>query len=290
MLIKKTIPTKEKKQYELGAVLVYIFTGIALLEIALLFGMIITFALPVLLHSTDAPPLSWDWSPAQKQFGILTMLVGSLLLATLALIFSVPLALAITGWVIALGKGKLLQLVNFTIRFMTTIPTVVYAFAALFLLTPVIRQALGGTGMSWLTAAIMVNILILPTMVLILVAGMRSKLEELLTCGLTLGFSKFELFIYFVLPNSKKTLLAAIMLGFGRAIGDTLLPLMLAGNATQIPENLTQSMRTLTAHMALVTANEVGGAAYNSLFVAGFLLLLISACISISVKYLSKEK
>jgi len=288
--LNKTGSAKEPSRHEPGTVMVCFFTGIALLAIALLFGMIITFALPVLFQSNGSTPLSWEWAPARNQFGILTMLVGSLLLASLALIFSVPLALAITGWVIALGKGKMLQVVNFIIRFMTTIPTVVYAFAAIFLLTPVIRQAMGGTGMSWLTAAIMVNILILPTMVLILVAGMRPKLEELLVSGLTLGFSRFELFFYFVLPNARKTLLAAVMLGFGRAIGDTLLPLMLAGNATQIPEGLTQSMRTLTAHMALVTANEVGGAAYNSLFVAGFLLLLISAAISIAVKYLSKEK
>lgn len=290
MPLNKTGSAKEPSRHEPGTVMVCFFTGIALLAIALLFGMIITFALPVLFQSNGSTPLSWEWAPARNQFGILTMLVGSLLLASLALIFSVPLALAITGWVIALGKGKMLQVVNFIIRFMTTIPTVVYAFAAIFLLTPVIRQAMGGTGMSWLTAAIMVNILILPTMVLILVAGMRPKLEELLVSGLTLGFSRFELFFYFVLPNARKTLLAAVMLGFGRAIGDTLLPLMLAGNATQIPEGLTQSMRTLTAHMALVTANEVGGAAYNSLFVAGFLLLLISAAISIAVKYLSKEK
>lgn len=124
-----------------------------------------------------------------------------------------------------------------TIRFMTTIPTVVYAFAALFLLTPIIRQAMGGSGMSWLSAAIMVNILILPTMILVLIASIQPKLEAFALSGLALGFNKFELrFLLLCYTNQKSPLLSAFMLGFGRAIGDTLLPLMLAGNATQVPE------------------------------------------------------
>ena len=281
---------KNKISIELGTLGVYACTALAFFAIAVLFSMIVAFALPVLLQGEGSSPLSWDWMPTQNKFGILPMLLGSLLLASLALMLSFPLALGIACWMVTIGRGKLLKLMYMIIRFMTTIPTVVYAFAALFLLTPLIRQAMGGSGMSWLTAAIMVNILILPTMVLVLIAGLQPKLEAFALSGLALGFSRFELLLFFVLPQVKKTLLSALMLGFGRAIGDTLLPLMLAGNATQVPSGLADSMRTLTAHMALVTANEVGGGAYNSLFVAGFLLLLISTCITIAVKKLTKER
>ena len=284
------LASKNKAHVEFGTLGVYACTTLAFLAIAVLFSMIVAFAIPVLLQGGSGSPLSWDWMPSKNHFGILPMLLGSLLLATLALVFSFPLAIAISCWMVAIGRGKLLTLMHLTIRFMTTIPTVVYAFAALFLLTPVIRQAMGGSGMSWLTAAIMVNVLILPTMVLVLIAGIQPKLEAFALSGLALGFTKFELLLFFVLPQIKKTLLSALMLGFGRAIGDTLLPLMLAGNATQIPGGLSESMRTLTAHMALVTANEVGGGAYNSLFVAGFLLLLISTCITIAVKKLTRER
>lgn len=282
--------TINQQRKELGTCVVYACTALAFISIVLLFAMILVFALPALTQTGTSSPFNWVWMPAKGQFGILPMLIGSLLLAVLGLLISFPIAFATACWIIAIGRGTFWHIVNLAIRFMTTIPTIVYAFIAIFLLTPVIRQAIGGTGMSWLTASIMVSILILPTMVLILVAGIQPKLEQLYPNALALGFSKLELLWHFALPQSKKTLLAAAMLGFGRAIGDTLLPLMLAGNAPQIPQALTDSMRTLTAHMALVTANEVGGAAYNSLFVAGFLLLVISCVTTATVKNLVKTK
>mgnify|MGYP002660664815 CR=1 FL=1 len=163
-------------------------------------------------------------------------------------------------------------------------------FVAVFLLTPIIRDALGGAGMCWLSAALVLTILILPTMILVMYTGMQSRMDQLCPNALALGFARLDLLWTFVLPEAKKTLLAATILGFGRALGDTLLPLMLAGNATQIPEHLSDSLRTLSAHMALVTANEVGGGAYNSLFAAGFLLLLINAVLSISARKLGLGK
>ena len=92
-----------------------------------------------------------------------------------------------------------------------------------------------------------------------------------------------------MLPKARRNLTAAAVLGFGRAVGDTLIPLMLAGNATQVPGGLTESLRTLTAHMALVTANEVGGAAYNSLFVAGLILLLVNGGVSLALRRLETD-
>jgi len=172
---------------------------------------------------------------------------------------------------------------------MTAIPTVVYGFVAIFLLTPLIRQALGGTGLCWLTAALMLTVLILPTMILVMVSTLQTRLEQLGAGALAIGFNKLELIWFFVLPQAKTSLLAATALGFGRAIGDTLLPLMLAGNATHVPLHLTDSLRSLSAHMALVTANEVGGYAYSSLFAAGFLLLLINALLSLVARRLGAK-
>ena len=96
--------------------------------------------------------------------------------------------------------------------------------------------------------------------------------------------------ISFVLPASIRALVSAGLLGFGRALGDTLIPLMLAGNAPAIPDSLNGGMRALTAHMALVTANEVGGAAYNSLFLAGLILLLTNAGASLLLRRLGESR
>ena len=151
------------------------------------------------------------------------------------------------------------------------------------------RSWLGGSGFCWAAAAVVLALLTLPTMVLILEAGLGPRLEKLCPGGLAVGLDRLELLCFFVLPKSRNTLLAAALLGLGRAFGDTLIPLMLAGNAPQVPLALGDSLRTLTAHMALVTANEVGGAAYNSLFAAGALLMLITAAVSLALRRLRTD-
>ncbi len=212
--------------------------------------------------------------------------------ALLALGLGWPLALGLACWLLTEESATarpLTRFVNGLIRFMTTVPTVVYGFAAVFLLTPLARTVLGGTGMCLASAAVMLVLLVLPTMVLILMAGLRPRLDRLCPWGLALGFSRLDLLRLFVLPGSGRTLASAAVLGFGRAVGDTLIPLMLAGNATQVPGGLAESMRSLTAHMALVTANEVGGAAYNSLFAAGLVLLAVNTGASLVLRRLVRS-
>ena len=260
--------------------------------VSLLFVMILAAALPALIQPGPGSPLDWVWQPYQGHFGILPMCLGSLALAGSALIIGWPLALGLCCWLLteeARAARPLVKLTGTLIRFMTTIPTVVYGFAAVFLLTPLVRTALGGTGMCLLSAGIMLTLLILPTMVLVLEAGLGPRLERLCPWGQALGFSRLDLLRFFVLPKARRNLTAAAVLGFGRAVGDTLIPLMLAGNATQVPGGLTESLRTLTAHMALVTANEVGGAAYNSLFVAGLILLLVNGGVSLALRRLETD-
>lgn len=279
--------------------------GLTFLGICLVVCMILAFALPVLMpsaadvssmapHSPSTTPFSWLWQPSQGAFGILPMLMGSLMLGLLSLLLGWPLALALCFWLLSAPSCLFTTLLRpplrATIRFMTAIPTVVYGFAAVFLLTPLIRTGLGGSGMGWISAVCMLTLLILPTMVLVLEAGLKSRLEKLCPHGLALGLNRRDLLWFFVVPQARTTLISAAILGFGRAVGDTLLPLMLTGNAPHIPEQITDSVRTLTAHMALVSANEVGGNAYNSLFVAGMLLLLINAVVSLALRRLASPE
>lgn len=265
--------------------------ALAVAGTGLLVLMIFAFALPVFADGGPGGPFSWTWAPGNGQFGILPMLVGSLLLAVSAVVVGWPLGLGLCCWLLCpdLGGPRALRnMVGGLVRLMTAIPTVVYGFAALFLLTPAVRAGLGGTGMGWLSAGLMLALLILPTVTLVLSAGLAPRLERLLPGGTALGMSRSDMLWLVVLPTARGTLVSSAVLGFGRAVGDTLLPLMLAGNAPQVPEHLTSGLRTLTAHMALVTSNEVGGAAYNSLFMAGVLLLAINAAVSVAVRRLER--
>lgn len=263
---------------------------LAVIAVILLFSMIMTAAIPALFDQTSSSPLDWIWQPYDGHFGILPMCLASLLLALFAIIVGWPLAFCLCLWLLTEEEFRgLTKIVELIIHFMTTIPTVVYGFVAIFLLTPLVRAALAGSGMCFLTAGLMLIILILPTMILLLEAGLRPRLERLCPFALALGFSKRQILCYCVLPEAKQSLIVAAVLGLGRAIGDTLIPLMLAGNATTIVTSFNSSLRSLTAHMALVTANEVSGAAYNSLFVAGFILLLGNTLISLCLRYLSHK-
>lgn len=266
--------------------------ALALAGAGLLFVMIVAFALPTsgqALSGLAGGPFSWLWLPSQGHFGILPMLTGTLLLAGFALLLGWPLALGLCVFVLAAETGRAGRLARFVyglLRFMTAVPTVVYGFAAVFLLTPIMRDSLGGTGLSWFTAGLVLALLIVPTMALVLEAGLAPRLAALCPESLALGLTRQDLLLHVALPSARSHLLTSLMLGFGRAVGDTLIALMLAGNAPQLPGGFGESLRTLTAHMALVTSNEVGGAAYSSLFTAGLLLLLLNAMVSLAVRAL----
>lgn len=272
-----------------GTLLLRFSVFLAMGGMALLFLMIFAFALPVFLHGGQGGgPFSWTWSPGQGCFGILPMAAGSLAMGVTAAVPGWCMGVCLCCWLLSPDTGSRIglfrRLVGGMVRVMTAIPTVVYGFAAVFLLAPAIRRGLGGSGFSYLTAALMLSLLILPTVVLVLQAGLAPRLQAVELPGRAMGLTRLQLLWHVVLPSSRATLFSAAVLGFGRAVGDTMLPLMLAGNAPVLPDSMLSSLRTLTAHMALVTSNEVGGAAYDSLFMAGLVLLLVNAAVSICLR------
>ena len=164
-----------------------------------------------------------DWDPANRSgdpsFGILPMIVGSLLLSVSALLLSWPLAVGVACAIQDGGKKRLFGCtIAGIVRFMTTIPTVVYGFAAVFLLVPVVREAAGkGSGLCWLSAALMLALLILPTMVLVMDSAMRTKERNVRITAAALGFTRSQTLACLVLPASRRWLLTAAS-GAPRAI------------------------------------------------------------------------
>lgn len=220
------------------------------------------------------------------------MVVGSLSLALPAALLAWPLALGLCALLVTGGRpgggawprrGHLA--LRLMVRFMTAVPTVVYGFVAIFLLAPLMRSLWGGgSGLGLVTACLTLTLLIMPTMVLLMEAGLHDRYDRLRLDAAALGFSRLRTFAVWTLPNAVPALISALLLGFGRALGDTLIALMLSGNAPQAPSSLAGPFRALTAHMALVTANEAGGAAYDSLFAAGAILMCVSCGVSLALR------
>ena len=250
----------------------------------LLFGFLFWFALPVFFN-TETSVLSLIWLPEQGQYGILSMIAGSGLIGLMALTLAFPVAVGITGFCQFGRYQKIALWIRRVIRLMAGIPTVVYGIAAVFLLVPLLRETFrSGSGFCLLAAAVMVVLLILPVMVMMLDTHCRPLANQIRLASASMGFTDTQTVLYLVLPNATKAMATAALLGFSRAIGDTLLPLMLAGNAPQLTDSVFDSVRTLTAHIGLVLATENGSAAYNSLFAAGLLLLAVSVTATLLIR------
>ena len=230
------------------------------------------------------------WDPRAGRFGIAAMIHASFLLALSSLG---------AGWLLSLGCCCMLRgaaprpaarFLMGILRFMTAVPTVVYGFTATFVLVPVIRGALGGTGFCWLAAASMLALQGVPTMTLVMDGAMRSRSAETALTASALGMTPLQHLARVAIPGARRALLTAAVLGFGRALGDTLLPTMLAGNAVQFARSPLDSMRSLTAHIGLVLSSDMGGGEHLSLLLAGGLLLIGSVCVSLLARNLGGRK
>lgn len=256
-------------------------TAVSALSVLAIFAFLLWFAVPVFRGEALGSLLSWHWRPLRGEFGILPMLTGSLCLAVSSMLLAYPLALGLCCFVHGAGPARAARMLLALVRFMTSVPTVVYGLVSVFLLVPIIRSAFSGSGFSWLAAGMTLAVLIIPTLVLLIDSQFRQVQESIGQTAAALGFTPVQQLLRLTLPLSRRGLGMAATLGFGRAIGDTLIPLMLAGNAARPPQSLLDPLRTLTSHIALVVATDSQSLVYSSLFACGVFLFLVSLLINL---------
>lgn len=162
---------------------------------------------------------------------------------------------------------------------MTAIPTVIYGFVGIFLLVPIVRQLFShGSGMSILSASIMLGILISPTMILLFSQSFSRVPKHFLNAADALGASPFQKLCYIIIPHAWPGILTGLILAFGRAMGDTLIALMISGNAVMLPSSILDSARTLTAHVALIIAADFDSIEFKTIFICGSVLYAMTSC------------
>ena len=230
------------------------------------------------------------WNPAASRFGILTMIQASLALAASSLALGFALALGCCCMMNGLAPRWIANALMFVLTVMTAMPTVVYGFAAVFLLVPLIRAALGGTGFCWLAAALLLALQGVPAMTLVMHGAVRTHTAQTRLTAEALGLTRTQHLACVALPLSGRAMLSAAVLGLGRAVGDALLPAMLAGNAIRFARSPLDSIRTLTSHISLVLSSDIGGGEHLSLLLAGALLLIFCAAVSLTARRLARGK
>lgn len=248
-------------------------SAIAMLFLILLF--ILKEGLPFILEVGPGNFLfSSDWQPASGKFGIFPMIVGSVWVTLGAMLIGVPLGLSGAVFLSEFVPRWAMRIIKPTIELLAGIPSVVYGFIGVMVLAPLIRNYLGGPGLSILAASIILGIMIMPTILSISIDAIRAVPNSYREGALALGATHWQTIHMVVIRAARSGIVAGIILGLGRAVGETMAVIMVAGNAVKIPGSPLDSVRTLTANIAL----EMGyatGMHRQALFATGVVLLVI---------------
>jgi phosphate transport system permease protein len=249
----------------------------------------IVLGLPVFREVSILTVFSAPWSPHQGVYGIGPMVAGTLWIAFSAAVIALPMSLGTAFVVTSLGGPDLRRWLWALVRFMTGIPTVIYGFVGIFLLVPLVRNGLGGPGMSVAAAAFMLAVMISPTMILFFSDSLLAVDPAYCQAAKALGATRVQRLLYVMLPKAIGGMTSGFILALGRALGDTLIALMLAGNAVAAPESLLDPARTLTAHIALVKAADYDSLEFRSIFACGIILYLFTAAAVACVRLLNRQ-
>ena len=191
------------------------------------------------------------WNPAVGQFGIAAMIVASLGVTFGAMLIGVPLGIAGAVFMNEFLPRTVMRVIKPAIELLAGIPSVVFGFLGVMVLAPLIRARLGGPGLSLLAAAVILGIMILPTIISVSKSAIEAVPETYLEAGLALGAPKEYSVFKIVVPAAKNGILAGVILGIGRAIGETMAVMMVAGNQPIIPDSILSGVRTLTSNIVL---------------------------------------
>lgn len=202
--------------------------------------------------------LGTKWAPKQELFGVLPMIVGSLYVTVGAIVVGVPIGLLTAIFMAKFCPEKLYKVLKPAVELLAGIPSIVYGFFGLVVIVPIVRNLFGGGGKGVLTASVLLGIMILPTIIGVAESAIRAVPESYFEGALALGATKERGVFTAVLPAAKSGIFAGIILGIGRAIGETMAVVMIAGNQTIIPDEITDGVRTLTANVVLEMGYATG--------------------------------
>lgn len=235
------------------------------------------------------------WFPVSSnpRFGIVPLVAGSVMVTLGAILISVPIGIGCAVFISEVAPPKIKTVLKVIIEFLSAIPSVVLGFLGIVVLSSWVRVTFSlSSGFTVLTGSILVSLMALPTIISISDDAITALPDEYKEASLALGASKWETIRYVLVPAASSGIIAAVMLGIGRAIGETMTVMMVTGNAAQIPDSFLVSGRTMTATIAAEMGDTVrNGTHYNALFAVGIVLLSMTTAINLIADYVvSKAK
>lgn len=200
------------------------------------------------------------WTPMNvpASYGILPMIIGSVLITAMSCIAAVPVSIMVACYLAFDCPKNIYKILKPALNLMTGIPSIVYGFFALTVIVPINRSLFGGTGMNMLSAAILLLIMVLPTIISMAEASLRTVPKSFYQGSLSLGATHDETITRVMVPAAKSGIFAGIILGVGRAIGETMAVILVAGNQTRLTFNPLKGIRTMTTNIVLEMAYAAG--------------------------------
>jgi phosphate ABC transporter permease protein PstC len=215
-----------------------------------------------------------EWDPMAGKYGIYPMIVASLWVTLGAMLIGAPLGVAGAIFLNEFVPKPVMRVVKPTIELLAGIPSVVFGFLGVMVLAPWIRATMGGPGLSVLAASVILGIMVLPTVISISTDAIGAVPNSYREGALALGATRWQSVYMVTIKAARSGIIASIILAMGRALGETMAVIMVAGNTVKVPHSVTDPVRTLTANIALEMANATG-MAREALFATGVVLFVV---------------
>lgn len=233
--------------------------------------------------------LGKSWKPTEGHFGIYPMILGSAYVTGGAVIFGVVPSILTAVFLTCFCSEKLYKFIRFTIYVMASVPSVIYGLFALMVIVPAVGEVTGGSGKNILTASLTLAVMIMPTVISVSESAIRAVPNEYYKGALALGATHEKSIFTAIIPAAKSGLTTGAVLGMGRAVGETMAIVMVAGNQPAVPESLVSGVRTMTANIVLEMGYAEAGLHRDTLIATGLVLMIFVFIATLSVS-LFKER
>ncbi|HNZ82813.1 MAG TPA: phosphate ABC transporter permease subunit PstC [Sedimentibacter sp.] len=277
----------DEKKYE---ILFLIIALSSLTALALITGFIFYKGLPIIAKVGLFDFIfGMKWAPGKGEFGIFPMIVGSVSVTLGAAIIGVPIAICCSIFLAEFAPVTMRNIFRPAIQLLAGIPSVVYGFWGVLFIVPFIRNYLGGPGLSILAGSIILAIMILPTIISITEVSLLALPRHYKEGALALGLNQWQTIYALLLPAAKSGIVSGIILGIGRAIGETMAVIMVLGNSVAIPESILDPVRTLTTNIG-IEMGYASGEHQQALFATGIVLFVIIMILNASAQYITRKR
>ena len=229
-----------------------------------------------------------EWAPGQGKFGIFPMIIGSVTVTLGAALLGVPVGICCSIFLAEFAPAPLRNIFRPAIQLLAGIPSVVYGFWGLIFIVPFIRDYLGGPGLSILAGSVILAIMILPTVISISEVSILALPRQYKEGALALGLGHWQSIRSVLLPAAKSGIVAAVILGIGRALGETMAVIMVLGNAVAVPQSILDPVRTLTTNIG-IEMGYASGEHRQALFATGIVLFIVIMLLNAAAQYITRN-